>query len=152
MVDVSDKAWTRRRAVARCRVAVPEGSAPSPGGATDRQGAGGQGAEGWPELLEFARTAGIQAAKQTSRLIPLCHALHGVDVRVICSVAPGGVRVESQAEVTGPTGVEMEALTACAVAALTIVAGLGPDEPGVAVEDLALWEKSGGRSGTWRRP
>jgi cyclic pyranopterin phosphate synthase len=132
MVDVTAKAWTRRRAVARCRVVGDPDPAPA-------------------ELLEEARIAGVQAAKQTAQLVPLCHPLPGVDVRVACWRRAGAIEVESRAEVTGPTGVEMEALTACAVAGLTIVAGLGAATPGVSMEDLTLWEKSGGRSGTWVR-
>lgn len=98
-----------------------------------------------------ARLAGIQAAKQTAGLIPLCHPLTVSHVDVRLSLALGGVDIESVAETTGPTGVEMEALTACAVAALTVVSALGPAHADVSIQELTLWEKSGGRSGTWLR-
>ncbi|MGH9046643.1 MAG: cyclic pyranopterin monophosphate synthase MoaC [Acidimicrobiales bacterium] len=117
MVDVTRKPWTHRRATARCRVALGEAG----GGATLSGGEGRSGAPApWTELLDAARLAGIQAAKQTARLIPLCHPLTSCDVKVMVSVAGGVIEVESHAEVVGPTGVEMEALTACAGAALTI--------------------------------
>lgn len=134
MVDVTGKPWTRRRAVARCRVQLDRGAA--------RPAA---------EVLEVARLAGIQAAKQTSKLIPLCHPLTPSDVQVFLSAGEHCVEIEGRAEVIGPTGVEMEALTACAVAALTVSAELLPLAPESSIEELTLWEKSGGRSGLWRR-
>jgi cyclic pyranopterin monophosphate synthase len=149
MVDVTGKPWTRRRAMARCRVVTSrpyvvtrvDGSSEAPSDAEHT----------WPEVSLAARLAGIQAAKQTPMLIPLCHPLtvSAVDVRLWITRA--GIEIESRAETTGPTGVEMEALTACAVAAMTVVCALGPTREDVSVEDLALWEKSGGRSGTWIR-
>jgi cyclic pyranopterin phosphate synthase len=149
MVDVTGKPWTQRRARARCRVEFGD-TAIAPFGC-------GVGASSfstettWSELLSTARLAGIQAAKQTARLIPLCHPLTVSDVDVHLSLAQGRIEIEGSAEVTAPTGVEMEALTACAVAALTIVTALLPMDLDVTIQDLGLWEKSGGRSGTWVR-
>jgi cyclic pyranopterin phosphate synthase len=148
MVDVTSKPWTRRKAVARCRVVFGVS-------ATSDETTGGTDARNdlapWIEVFDAARVAGIQAAKQTSQLIPLCHALTGCDVRVTVSVVGEDVNIESQAEVVGPTGVEMEALTACAVSALTVVSTLSHKFPDASIEGLTLWEKSGGRSGTWVR-
>ncbi|MGH9029118.1 MAG: cyclic pyranopterin monophosphate synthase MoaC [Acidimicrobiales bacterium] len=149
MVDVTQKPWTHRQATARCRVALGEG-----GGTAARPDAAQPqpaGDRSWSEMLEVARLAGIQAAKQTSRLIPLCHQLTSCTVQVALSVFGGVLEVESHAEVIGPTGVEMEALTACAMAGLTLLAALLPSHPEASIEALALWEKSGGRSGTWIR-
>lgn len=139
MVDVTGKAVTRRRAVARCRVAADPV-------AVRQLIAGGRG-----DLLLLARHAGVLGAKQTSRLVPLCHSirLDGISVEVL--PASGGFAISAEAHVTERTGVEMEALTACAAAALTILAALRESDPAASVEDLTLWEKSGGRSGTWRR-
>lgn len=149
MVDVSAKPWTRRRAVARCLVILggpPDGRPPDAGIVST-----GPSASSWTDVLEAARVAGVQAAKQTSRLIPLCHALSGSDVQVNLSAVGDTVAVESRAEVIGPTGIEMEALTACAAAGLTLLSAVLPHHPDATIEDLALWEKSGGRSGTWKR-
>ncbi len=134
MVDVTGKPWTHRRALARCHVEM--------GGAAHALS---------DELINQARLAGIQAAKQTARLIPLCHPLAVSDVDVSVSVRPTSIEIEGTAEVIGQTGVEMEALTACAFAALTLTAALSPTDEGVRITDLELWEKSGGRSGTWLR-
>ena len=100
---------------------------------------------GWPRL------AGIQAAKLTSTLIPLCHPLLIGDTAVEVTPAVGGVAVRAVATVSDRTGVEMEALTACTVAGLVLVQALLDDDPGASVEDLTLWRKSGGRSGEWER-
>ena len=147
MVDVSAKPWTNRLALARCRVVVPglAAGAPVPAGMT------GEEPMTWPELLATARLAGIQAAKRTSDLIPLCHQLTSSKVDVSLAIGEGCVEIEGTAQVVGPTGVEMEALTACAAAALTVVAATQPADPDVAIEDLTLWHKSGGKSGTWER-
>jgi cyclic pyranopterin phosphate synthase len=148
MVDVSAKPWTDRLALARCRVVVPGltgAGVPAPAWAPDDE------APTWPELLATARIAGIQAAKRTSTLIPLCHQLTSARVEVVLALADGCVEIEGTAQVVGPTGVEMEALTACAAAALTIVAATQPGDPDVVIEDLTLWHKSGGRSGNWVR-
>ena len=149
MVDVTGKAWTHRRAVARCRVNFPLADLLAMSGADDV--ATTPVSPALVELLGTARRSGIQAAKRTAQLIPLCHplAISAVDLRLDLDAA--GVAIEGTAEVVGPTGVEMEALTACVAAALTLVAAIGPDLD-VSIEDVTLWEKSGGRSGHWVRP
>ncbi|MDA8366984.1 MAG: hypothetical protein M0Z62_08515, partial [Actinomycetota bacterium] len=80
-----------------------------------------------------------------------CHQLTSSKVDVSLAIGEGCVEIEGTAQVVGPTGVEMEALTACAAAALTVVAATQPADPDVAIEDLTLWHKSGGKSGTWER-
>jgi cyclic pyranopterin phosphate synthase len=141
MVDVTAKPPTKRVAVARCTVEVD--------GGTSRAIATGAGDA--LDLIEAARLAGIYAAKRTATLIPLCHPipLHGLDIQVI--VEPDRFVVEATAEVVANTGVEMEALTACAVAALTLAKASGPARAQTSVESLTLWHKSGGRSGDWER-
>lgn len=104
------------------------------------------------EALAVARVAGIQAAKETSRLIPLCHPLPLSQVRV--DFAPAGedlLHIETEARTTGPTGVEMEAMTAAAVAALTVYDMVKALHRGAAIERLELVHKSGGKTGTWHR-
>jgi cyclic pyranopterin phosphate synthase len=143
MVDVADKAATERRAVARAVVRVsPE---------TARSVLAGDAPKG--DVLGVARVAGIMAAKRTSELIPLCHPLSLSFVGVEASVdeASGSIEVTAEARTTGPTGVEMEALTAASVAALTIYDMVKGIERGAAIAEVVLLEKSGGRSGTWRR-
>ena len=141
MVDVGSKQATERRAVARAVVVMsPETSA-----AVVR----GDGPKG--EVIGTARIAGIQAAKRTAELIPLCHplALSFVDVRI--EVGEGRVEIAAEARTTGPTGVEMEALTAASVAALTVYDMVKGVERGVEITEMGLVEKSGGKS-DWRRP
>ena len=92
------------------------------------------------------------AAKRTSRLIPLCHPIHVDGLSLDFEVGVGVVHVHAVAEAFERTGLEMEALTACAVAALSIVGEFRKFEPKATIGELALWEKSGGRSGDWRRP
>jgi cyclic pyranopterin phosphate synthase len=104
------------------------------------------------DVIATARIAGIQAAKKTSDLIPLCHPLMLSAVTVNISVGEGVVTIEAIVETTGQTGVEMEALTACSVAALTIYDMCKSADKSMVIGDLALWEKSGGRSGTFLRP
>jgi cyclic pyranopterin phosphate synthase len=104
------------------------------------------------DVLATARIAGIQAAKQTSDLIPLCHPLMLSAVTVNISVGEGVVSIEAIVETSGQTGVEMEALTACSVAALTIYDMCKSADKSMVIGELALWEKSGGRSGTFQRP
>jgi cyclic pyranopterin phosphate synthase len=99
-----------------------------------------------------ARIAGIQAAKRTGELIPLCHPLPLDGVTVDLAADAHGVRVEATARCTGRTGVEMEALTAATVAALTVYDMLKAVDRGMVIEDVRLLAKSGGRSGTWRSP
>lgn len=143
MVDVGDKPSTERRAVARAVVRVtPE---------TARAVLAGDAPKG--DVLGVARIAGIQAAKRTAELIPLCHPLPlsfvGVDGAV--DAATGEIELTAEARTTGPTGVEMEALTAASVAALTVYDMVKGIERGAEIESVVLLEKSGGRSGDWRR-
>jgi cyclic pyranopterin phosphate synthase len=140
MVDVADKAPTRREALAECIVrmtpatvrAVREGTAKG-------------------DALQVARVAGIMAAKRTPDLIPLCHPLPLTSVTLDFEFVKGGVRILARARVLGQTGVEMEALTAAAVAGLTMIDMTKGVERGVYLESVRLLEKSGGRSGTWKR-
>ena len=139
MVDVGDKPTTRRCAIARARVRL---------GAAARR-ALKSNAKG--DVLAAARVAGIQAAKKTSELIPLCHPLALAHVAVDLMAKPWGVEVLATAETVAQTGVEMEAMTAAAVAALTLYDMLKAVERGIVIEQVVLVEKSGGRSGLWRR-
>ena len=140
MVDVGDKAVTERRAVARAVVRM----APETIAAVRR----GDAPKG--DVLGTARIAGIQAAKRTSELIPLCHPLPLSFVDVRLAVVDDGVEIETEARTTGQTGVEMEALTAASVAALTVYDMVKGIERGVEIAELYLLEKSGGRH-DWRR-
>ncbi len=101
--------------------------------------------------LETARIAGIQAAKKTSDLIPLCHPLPLTHVDVTVEIVKGGVRLESTASTKAETGVEMEALTAAAVAALTLYDMCKAVEKGITIDGIQLVEKLGGKSGRWVR-
>ena len=141
MVDVGAKDETERRARARARLRM------SP--QTARAVAVGEGPKG--EVLAVARFAGIQAAKQTAMLIPLAHPLPLSFVDVSAAVDEEGGRVElvAEARTTARTGVEMEAMTACTVAALTVYDMVKGVERGVEIEQVVLLEKSGGRS-DWR--
>ena len=140
MVDVADKLATVREATAECVVRMSPETVDAVRGGT---------AKG--DALQVARVAGIMAAKRTPELIPLCHPLPISSVRLDFELRPDGVRVESRARVSGQTGVEMEALTAAAVAGLTLIDMTKGVERGVYLESVRLLEKSGGRSGTWRR-
>jgi cyclic pyranopterin phosphate synthase len=142
MVDVSAKDPSHRRAVARCRVHME--------GDTASKIASGAITKG--DVLAVARVAGIQAAKQTANLLPLCHPLLVGSVFVNFRIEERHVEVESQVDTFDRTGVEMEALTACTVAALTIYDMCKSVDRGMTIGDVALWEKTGGRSGVWRRP
>ena len=102
-------------------------------------------------MLAVARVAGIQAAKQTSNMLPLCHPLLVGSVFVNFRLEEDHVEVETQVDTVDRTGVEMEALHACAVAALTIYDMCKSVDRGMTIGELALWEKTGGRSGVWRR-
>jgi cyclic pyranopterin phosphate synthase len=143
MVDVGGKPVTDRRAVARAVVAM----APDTAALVER----GEAPKG--DVLGTARIAGIQAAKRTAELIPLCHPLplSYVDVAAAVDAARGSVTLTAEARTSGRTGVEMEAMTAAAVAALTVYDMVKGVERGVEVREVALLEKSGGRSGDWRR-
>lgn len=141
MVNVGGKEATVRRAVARARVLMaPE---------TARAVAESNVAKG--DVLAVARIAGIQAAKRTSDAIPLCHPLMLSSVEVECTVGDSSVDIEARVEVTERTGVEMEALHACAVAALTVYDMCKALDKNMVISELALWEKTGGRSGAYRR-
>jgi cyclic pyranopterin phosphate synthase len=144
MVDVSDKPATERRARARAVVRVSPATA-----AKVRDGNAPKG-----DVIGVARIAGIQAAKRTAELIPLCHplSLSYVGVEGVIDVAAGEIELTVDARTTGPTGVEMEALTAASVAALTVYDMVKGVERGAEIASVALVEKSGGRSGEWQRP
>ena len=142
MVDVSAKDPSHRRAVARCRVYMEP----------DTAGKIASGAITKGDVLAVARVAGIQAAKQTANLLPLCHPLLVGSVFVNFRIEEHHVEVESQVDTFDRTGVEMEALTACTIAALTIYDMCKSVDRGMTIGDVALWEKTGGRSGVWRRP
>jgi cyclic pyranopterin phosphate synthase len=144
MVDVGTKPATERRAVARAIVRVSRATADAV--------LAGDAPKG--DVLGVARIAGIQAAKRTSELIPLCHplALSFVGVEGSVDVEAGEIRLVAEARTTGPTGVEMEALTAASVAALTIYDMVKGIERGAEIAEVVLVEKSGGKSGEWRRP
>ncbi|MGA0603724.1 cyclic pyranopterin monophosphate synthase MoaC [Caulobacter sp. KR2-114] len=140
MVDVSGKAATAREARATGFVRMtPQ---------TLQLALSGQGRKG--DVLAVAELAGVMAAKRTSDLIPLCHPLALSKVTVSVEAAEGGLAVTAQVKTTGPTGVEMEALTAVSVACLTIYDMLKAAERGMAIEGVRLLEKSGGASGDWR--
>jgi cyclic pyranopterin monophosphate synthase len=141
MVDVTPKEATHRRAVARCSVKMlPE---------TIKLVASNAMAKG--DVLAVARIAGIQAAKQTANLIPLCHPLLVSAVHVDFTVSDDSVDIEASADTFDRTGVEMEAMTACAVAALTVYDMCKAVDREITIGDLKLWEKTGGSSGTYRR-
>jgi len=161
MVDVGAKPETVREAVARCRVLMAPATA-------ERLLAGGL-QKG--DALAVARVAGIQAAKRTAELIPLCHPLSLSAVEVSFSTSTGApegdgrsrpalllqppadatLEIEARVRLTGRTGAEMEALTACAVAALTIYDMAKSIDRGMVIDSLRLVRKSGGKSGTWTR-
>jgi cyclic pyranopterin monophosphate synthase len=140
MVDVGDKQATDRRALARAVVRM----------SADTAAAVARGDAPKGDVVTTARIAGIQAAKRTAELIPLCHplALSFVDVRI--EVGEDRVEIETEARTTGPTGVEMEALTAASVAALTVYDMVKGLERGVEIAEVVLLEKTGGRH-DWRR-
>lgn len=143
MVDVGDKAITRREAVATALVCMlPETFS------LLRQGGHAKG-----DVLTVARVAGIQAAKKCSDLIPLCHPLmlSSIDVDFILDAEASAVRITARCSLNGKTGVEMEALTAASVAALTIYDMCKAVDRGMVIRELGLAEKLGGDSGHWRR-
>ena len=141
MVDVTPKEPSHRRALARCTVTMlPE---------TVNKVAANALSKG--DVLAVARVAGIQAAKQTAHLIPLCHPLLVGSVFVNFTLGDESIDVEAAVDTFDRTGVEMEAMTACAVAALTIYDMCKGVDREIVIGDLKLWEKTGGRSGTYRR-
>ena len=140
MVDVSDKTVTAREATAEAMVVLSD--------ATYELIQGGEIGKG--DVLSVARVAAIQAAKRTSELIPLCHPLAISKVGVDFEFVPSqGIRIESMVRVSGKTGVEMEALTAASVAALTIYDMCKAVQRDIVIEGIKLLTKSGGKSGTW---
>ena len=143
MVDVGSKDVTDRRAVARAVVRMSVETA-----ALVQAGDAPKG-----DVLGVARIAGVLAAKRTAELIPLCHTLplSFVDVEAVVDVDAGSVVLTAEARTSAQTGVEMEAMTAASVAALTVYDMVKGVERGVVVEAVELLEKSGGRSGVWRK-
>lgn len=139
MVDVSKKRVTRRQALAQCFVVTNADL-----GALDVL-------DGGVDHLLAARVAGVTAAKRTSDLIPLCHTLNLNDVDVAIRAREGGFEVATSVTATQRTGVEMEALSACAFAALSIVNSLQRADPNAWIDDLVLMRKDGGKSGSWGR-
>ena len=140
MVDVSAKAGTRREAVASAFVELSEAVlAALPANP-----------KGNP--LEVARFAGIQAAKQTASLIPMCHPLPLSFVDVQASIVSGGVQIEATAATVAGTGVEMEAMVAASVAALTVYDMTKALDKGIRIREVVLLRKSGGKSGDYKRP
>jgi cyclic pyranopterin monophosphate synthase len=139
MVDVSTKPETKRTAAAHAFVRIkrsvlnklPENPKGNP--------------------LEVARFAGISAAKKTSELIPMCHPLMLSHVDVTCTIESKGIRITSIATILGPTGVEMEALTAASVAALTVYDMTKALDKGIEIQDVYLLSKTGGKSGDFKR-
>lgn len=142
MVDVTPKEPTHRRAVARCKVFMTPETASAIANREVKKG----------DVLAVARVAGIQAAKRTSDMIPLCHPLLVGAVTINFEIADDHVVIEAQVDTVERTGVEMEALHACSVAALTMYDMCKSADRGMVIGELALWEKTGGRSGTYRRP
>jgi cyclic pyranopterin phosphate synthase len=144
MVDISEKAVTRREAVARGAVRMTEESLRVISESSLPKG----------DVLTVARIAGIQAAKRTSELIPLCHPLPITLVEVTCALDRDlpGIVIESRVKCDARTGAEMEALTAVAVAALTIIDMAKSADPWMTIERIELVEKRGGKSGERRRP
>jgi len=141
MVDVTPKEQTHRRAIARGKVFMsPETTAMVANNAVTKG-----------DVLAVARVAGIQAAKRTPDLIPLCHQLTIGSVYVNFHLDDAFIEVESVVDTVDRTGVEMEALVACSVAALTIYDMCKSMDRMMTIGEVALWEKTGGRSGVWRR-
>jgi cyclic pyranopterin monophosphate synthase len=141
MVDVTPKEATHRRAVARGRVYMQ----------ADTTSLVARGAISKGDVLAVARVAGIQAAKRTPDLLPLCHPLLVGSVLVNFRIEDAFIEVEAQVDTVDRTGVEMEALTTCAVACLTIYDMCKSADRSMTIGDIALWEKTGGRSGIYRR-
>ncbi|MEM7342168.1 MAG: cyclic pyranopterin monophosphate synthase MoaC [Actinomycetota bacterium] len=141
MVDVTPKDPTFRRAVARGRVYMkPETTSLVARGAVTKG-----------DVLAVARVAAIQAAKRTSDLLPLCHSVMIGAVSVNFDIKDDYIEIESHVDTVDRTGVEMEALTACSVAALTIYDMCKSADKGMEIGEIALWEKTGGKSGPYRR-
>jgi cyclic pyranopterin phosphate synthase len=142
MVDVTAKDATHRRAVARCTVSMRPETVAAISAGTVAKG----------DVLAVARVAGIMAAKRTSEAIPLCHPLMIGAVHVDFAFGDDHVAIEVAVDTVERTGVEMEALHACAVAALTIYDMCKSADRNMVIGEMALWHKSGGTSGTYERP
>jgi cyclic pyranopterin phosphate synthase len=142
MVDVSDKAATAREAVAEGFVRMSA--------ATLALAVSGEGKKG--DVRAVAEIAGVMAAKKTSDLIPMCHPLALSKIEVKVEPAEGGLAVTARVKTIGPTGVEMEALTAVSVACLTLYDMLKAAEKGMVIEAVRLVSKTGGKSGEWQAP
>ena len=141
MVDVTPKEPTHRRAMARCKVFMQPSTTAAIANREVKKG----------DVLAVARVAGIQAAKRTSDMIPLCHPLLVGAVHINFEIGDDHIAIESQVDTVERTGVEMEALHACAVAALTIYDMCKSADRAMVIGELALWEKSGGRQGHYLR-
>ncbi len=140
MVDVSDKQATKREAVAEAIILLPQ----------EAQAALETGGVGKGDPLNVAQIAGIMGAKKTSELIPLCHPIPLSSVDVQISRIETGVRIQAKAVTTDKTGVEMEALTAASIAALTVYDMLKAASKGIVISSIRLLSKTGGKSGDWR--
>ena len=143
MVDVGGKAATHRRAVASGSIRMQQATLDQIAAGTHKKG----------DVLAVARVAGIMAAKRTPDLIPLCHPLQltKVEVELLLDPALPGVHCRATTETVGPTGVEIEALTAVQIALLTIYDMCKAVDRGMLITDIGLDAKSGGRSGVWQR-
>lgn len=143
MVDVSDKPVTKREAVAKGLVSMKKSTLELIKNSKVSKG----------DVLGVARVAGIMAAKKTSELIPMCHPLNIASVEIDFNIDAknSSIYIESRAKITGNTGVEMEALAAVAVAALTIYDMCKAVDRGMIISDIMLLEKSGGKSGIFKR-
>lgn len=141
IVDIGDKPATRRRAVAEARLVANAETIAAIAGGTLKKG----------DAIAVARIAGIMAAKKTAELIPLCHPIALTHVTIDIAPETDALRVTASAETTGPTGVEMEALTAASVAALTLYDMAKAMDRAMRIEGLMLVEKTGGKSGDYHR-
>ena len=142
MVDVTPKEPTHRRAVARCKVMMLPATAKAIANHEVKKG----------DVIAVARVAGIQAAKRTSDMIPLCHPLMIGAVHVDFAFGDDHIAIEASVDTVDRTGVEMEALHACSVAALTIYDMCKSADRDMVIGDLAHWHKAGGKSGIYERP
>ena len=141
MVDVAPKKPTQRRAVARCVVRMNPATTAAIANREVKKG----------DVIAVARIAGIMAAKRTSDVIPLCHPLQISAVHLNFEIADDHIAIEAEVNCVDRTGVEMEALHACSVAALTIYDMCKSADKGMVIGELALWEKTGGKSGPYHR-
>jgi len=142
MVDVTPKEPTHRRALARVKVFMQPATTAAIANREVKKG----------DVIAVARVAGIQAAKRTADTIPLCHPLLVGAVTINFEINDDHVAIEATVDTVDRTGVEMEALHACSIAALTIYDMCKSADRSMVIGDLALWEKTGGRSGVYRRP